>query len=183
MHNTVQLLLMSSSAAPSRHCTLSAATVIVFCVQSQSSLWSGGRLTLWGGMLLCSLLFLAWDLKLSDVWEDWNLLRRQEERARGKRFTFQENLDDFTTILMAGIANKRRPDLLGEQQQQQQSLQGPSSGDMQVQHELDKQQYQGAGQTGDRQLQQHEQQQQQEREITMKQQQTGGWVVEQTGSS
>lgn len=70
---------------------------------------------LWGGLLLCSLLFLAWDLKLSDLWEDWNLTRRQAARQQGRKFTPQENLDDIVTYMMKSLTGQ-----MPQQQQQQQ---------------------------------------------------------------
>lgn len=71
-----------------------------------SSYWSQGRVQLWGGLLLCSLLFLAWDLKLGDLWEDWCLRRRQAARAQGRQFTPQENLDDVVTYMMKRLVGQ-----------------------------------------------------------------------------
>lgn len=42
----------------------------------------------------------AWDAWLEPVWEGWSLKRRQQARKRGKKFTLQENLDDFVEVLM-----------------------------------------------------------------------------------
>eukprot|EP00775_Hariotina_reticulata_P012097 gene12097-12236_t len=47
-----------------------------------AGLWSQGRMTLWGVMLLASLAFLAWDLRLADAWDDWCLAKRQAARLR-----------------------------------------------------------------------------------------------------
>jgi hypothetical protein len=83
-----------------------------------SSFWGQGRAQLWAGLLLCSLLFLAWDLKLSDWWEDWCLERRKAARLQGRKFTAQENLDDIVTYVMKSVTgNLEQPP---QQQQQQQ---------------------------------------------------------------
>jgi hypothetical protein len=68
--------------------------------------WTQGRAAFWGGLLLCSLLLLAWDLKLADAWEDWCLARRQAARARGKKFSVQENLDDMVSLIMNGLQQR-----------------------------------------------------------------------------
>jgi hypothetical protein len=70
-------------------------------------------------MLLASLAFLAWDMKLGDAWEDWCLARRQAARVRGKAFSAQENLDDMVTLMMQALNG-------GLKQQQQQQQQQPA---------------------------------------------------------
>lgn len=72
-----------------------------------SSTWGHGRLALWGGMLLLSLVYLAWDLRLSDAWDEWCLARRQAARARGRRFSMQENTDDLAAMLLGGLQQQR----------------------------------------------------------------------------
>lgn len=95
-----------------------------------SSYWSQGRVQLWGGLLLCSLLFLAWDLKLGDLWEDWCLRRRQAARAQGRQFTPQENLDDVVTYMMKRLVGQgvSLPRPLQQQQTQQQQEAGGGAG-------------------------------------------------------
>jgi hypothetical protein len=102
------------------------------CVLFQATgVWNQGRMTLWGAILLASLAFLAWDLKLADAWEDWCLTKRQAARIRGKKFTLQENMDDLTTLMLTGLQQQfkvvaeHQPQILaaGREQQQQQSEQ------------------------------------------------------------
>lgn len=78
----------------------------VWLLLQASSYWTQGKVQMWGGLLLCSVLFLAWDLKLSDLWEDWCLTRRQAARQQGRKFTAQENLDDMVTYMMKGLTGQ-----------------------------------------------------------------------------
>lgn len=87
------------------------------CVLQTSSYWTAGRAQFWGGLLLCSLLFLAWDLKLSDLWEDWCLMRRQAARQKGRRFTAQENLDDVVTYMMKSLSGAGAQGAVRQQEQ------------------------------------------------------------------
>jgi hypothetical protein len=137
------------------------------CIWLQaSSYWTQGRGQLWGGLLLCSLLFLAWDLKLSDLWEDWCLTRRQAARQQGRRFTPQENLDDIVTYMMKSISGQaqlqqqlmsaeERQQLVALAQQQQQQQQEEweqqlvGSPQQEANTQLTQQQTQGAGHQGE----------------------------------
>jgi hypothetical protein len=76
------------------------------------------------------LLFVAWDLKLADLWEDWCLSRRQAARLQGKTFTAQENLDDVVTYMMKSLSGQSPQQ---QQQVQQQWLQANGSASSQQQ--------------------------------------------------
>lgn len=142
----------------------------------------------WSGLLLCSFLLLAWDLKLADAWEDWCLARRQAARARGKKFTVQENVDDMVTLFMTGIQQKvtagaAAGGAAGQQQaQQQQQNQAvePTYGQAELQQQ---QQELGNGTLqAAHQAQAHDhpdKQQQPQQDLDMKQQR-GSWVLDQS---
>jgi hypothetical protein len=154
--------------------------------------WTQGRAAFWGGLLLCSLLLLAWDLKLADAWEDWCLARRQAARARGQKFSVQENLDDMVSLMMNGLQQRVTgvTAAVGEGEggaaTQQQQPQQPQQGQQQQQQQQGQPQQEhskGAVQAGaqeDKPRAQPQQQQQQQQDLTMKQQSTGSWVLDQS---
>jgi hypothetical protein len=123
-------------------------------------------------------------VKLADAWEDWCLARRQAARARGKKFSVQENLDDMVSLMMNGLQQRvtgvtaaAAADGDGgaaatpqkQQQQQQQPQQEHSKGVTQD------------GAQGDKPpAPQQQQQQKQKQDLTMKQQSTDSWVLDQS---
>uniref|UniRef100_A0A383VFU6 Thioredoxin domain-containing protein n=1 Tax=Tetradesmus obliquus TaxID=3088 RepID=A0A383VFU6_TETOB len=152
--------------------------------------WTQGRAAFWGGLLLCSLLLLAWDLKLADAWEDWCLARRQAARARGKKFSAQENLDDMVSLMMNGLqqrvtgmtaaaAGDDSGGVAAQQQQQQQQQQQEQQQEQQQGQTIAAAQGVPADEPSNGQPQ-TPLQQQQGQDLTMKQQRTGSWVLDQT---
>jgi hypothetical protein len=157
--------------------------------------WTQGRAAFWGGLLLCSLLLLAWDLKLADAWEDWCLARRQAARARGKKFSVQENLDDMVSLMMNGLQQRVTGmaaaaavdgDGAGGAAQQQQQQQQQQQRDPQQQRQAQQEQREAAAMEGSTDGEvsssppQGTSQQQQRQDLTMKQQSSGSWVLDQT---
>eukprot|EP00879_Flechtneria_rotunda_P032541 GHRR01035764.1.p1 GENE.GHRR01035764.1~~GHRR01035764.1.p1 ORF type:complete len:252 (+),score=79.10 GHRR01035764.1:360-1115(+) len=95
-------------------------TPLPVVAQGTTTVWTQYRLALWVGMLLLSLGLLAWDLKIADAWEDWCLARRQAARARGKKFTVQDNMDDMFNLMLSGLQQRIRGAVPKQQQDQRQ---------------------------------------------------------------
>ncbi|KAG2485472.1 hypothetical protein HYH03_015848 [Edaphochlamys debaryana] len=69
--------------------------------------WSKQRATVWGTLAGLSILAFAWDAWGAAAWDRWQLERRQEKRARGVKFSREQDLEDLGTIIYERLEEGR----------------------------------------------------------------------------
>lgn len=67
--------------------------------------WTQGKIAFWAWVVFLGVVGYVWDTRLASVWDDWCLARRQAARQQGRKFTLQENVDDFVALLLQRVGN------------------------------------------------------------------------------